>query len=159
MALPAVPSFAAVPSKSLSFYNTHTGEQLKTTFWEGGNFVTESLGEIDFILRDFRTNDIHAIDPTLLEIVHRLITKLGTRKPVQVISGYRSPATNAMLAAASGGVAKRSYHLAGRAIDLRIEGISTRELQRAALSLRAGGVGYYPKPAFVHVDTGPIRRW
>ncbi len=157
--LPASPGFAAAPSKSLDLYNTHTGEHLKTVFWEKGRFLPDSLWEINFILRDHRTNDVHTIDPALLDIVHRLMAKLETRKPIQIISGYRSPATNAKLAAASGGVAKRSYHLAGRAIDLRISGVSTRDLQRAALSLRPGGVGYYPKSKFVHVDNGPVRRW
>ncbi len=145
--------------RQLDLHNIHTGERLRIPYWEMGTFITESLEAINFILRDFRTGDVHTIDPRLLDVVYRVRKKLGTKKPVQIISGYRSPKTNEKLRGASQGVAKRSFHVLGQAIDLRIEDVSTRDLQKAALSLRTGGVGYYPKSQFVHMDTGPVRRW
>lgn len=150
---------AEAPERSIAFHNLHTGESLKTTFWADGGYVPESLREIDWVLRDFRTGDVKGMDPTLFDLLHTLSGVLDTKEPFQVISGYRSPATNAMLHAHSDGVAARSLHTVGQAIDIRLPDRSLADLHNAALSLRAGGVGYYPKSDFVHVDTGRVRRW
>jgi uncharacterized protein YcbK (DUF882 family) len=110
-------------------------------------------------LRDFRTGDIHPIAPGLLDLLSRLHEKLGSHEPFQVISGYRSPRTNATLHQHSSGVASRSLHMQGMAIDIRLEGTALSNLRGAALALKAGGVGYYPSSDFVHVDVGRVRRW
>jgi uncharacterized protein YcbK (DUF882 family) len=143
----------------ISFNNLHTGEQLKTTFWTEGQYVPEALREIDQILRDFRTGDVKAIDPRLLDVLHLLRNRLDSRGPFEVISGYRSPATNALLHERSNGVASSSFHTRGMAIDIRLPDRTLADIHRVALSVAAGGVGYYPSSDFVHVDVGPVRRW
>lgn len=156
------PAFARGPAshaRSLAFFNLHTGERLHTTYWERGAYRREALGEIDWILRDFRTGETQAIDPRLLDLLYALHHRLASRRPFEVISGYRSPATNASLRARTSGVAKHSLHMVGKAVDLRLPGRSLSTLHRAALSLRAGGVGYYPRSDFVHVDVGRVRSW
>ena len=161
-ALGLAPSLAqaAVPAaRSLSFYSLHTEESLSTVFWQDGRLVPDALAAIDWHLRDFRSGEVRAIDPKLLDLLHRLGRTLQYDGPIHVISGYRSAKTNAMLAARSGGVAKNSYHIHGMAIDLRLPGHPLRTVQRAALDLARGGVGFYPRSDFVHVDTGPVRRW
>jgi uncharacterized protein YcbK (DUF882 family) len=145
--------------KVLWFYNTHTGESVKTPYWGGGSYFRDALAQIDFILRDHRSGESRSIAPQLLDLVHNLSRLLGGGAPIHIISGYRSPATNAMLAARSGGVAKHSMHLTGRAIDLRVPGRELKEVRRAALALGGGGVGYYPGSNFVHVDIGRVRSW
>jgi uncharacterized protein YcbK (DUF882 family) len=130
-----------------------------TTYWVNGSYIPEALAEIDRNLRDLRTGDVHPIDPQLVDLLHDLELKMRSKAPFEVISGYRSPATNAQLASASGGVARKSFHLRGMAIDIRLPDRNLRQLRKAALSLRRGGVGYYPKPDFVHVDVGPVRSW
>jgi uncharacterized protein YcbK (DUF882 family) len=147
------------PVRSLDFYNTHTGETLKTVYWEKGRYIDESLNQVNYILRDFRVNEIKAIDPRLLDLLYSLNRRLYTREPFSIISGYRSPATNAMLAARSEGVARHSLHIDGKAIDIRVQGRSLRELWRAAIDQWSGGVGYYPRSDFVHVDVGRVRFW
>lgn len=147
------------PERKLGLHNLHTGERLDTVYWAEGAYVPESLDAIDHVLRDFRTGDVHAIDPKLLDLLHTLHGKFDTKRPFDVISGYRSPKTNAKLAARSGGVAKHSYHMKGMAIDISLPGSDLRMLRRAALAMKRGGVGYYPNPGFVHVDVGPVRRW
>ncbi len=148
-----------VPERSLSFHNLHTGESLKAVYWADGSYVPGSLAEINYLLRDFRNDEVKAIHPDLLDLLHAITNRLGTSKPIQLISGYRSPATNAMLHARSDGVAVHSLHMDGMASDIRIPGHDLRELHQVALSLRGGGVGYYPKSDFVHVDVGRVRRW
>jgi uncharacterized protein YcbK (DUF882 family) len=151
---------AAVPgARRLNFYSLHTEESLSTVYWQDGRLVSAALAEIDWHLRDFRTGDVHAIDRNLLDLLHELGRAMAYEGPIHVISGYRSPKTNAMLAAQGGGVAKNSYHLHGMAVDIRLPGRSLREVQQAALDLALGGVGYYPRSDFVHVDTGPVRSW
>lgn len=150
---------ATTEARQLAFYNLHTGESLAAVYWEGGRYLSAGLAEIDYVLRDFRTGDVHPIDPGLLDLVHRLRLAMDYQRPVHVISGYRSPATNAMLARRSNGVAKNSYHVKGMAIDLRLPGRSLDEVRRAAIALAGGGVGFYPRSDFVHVDTGPVRAW
>lgn len=146
-------------SKKLSFHNLHTGENLRAEFWAEGKFIPEALGEINRVLRDHRTNEISAIDPALLDLLHALQRKIETKETFHVISGYRSPASNAKLRTHSGGVATHSLHMSGKAIDIALPGCKLTDLRRAALSLRAGGVGYYPASGFVHVDTGHVRHW
>ena len=151
---------AARPAaRQLEFYNLHTGESLRAVYWEGGHYIADALDEIDYVLRDFRTGDVRSIDPALLDLVHRLRFAMACDQPVHVISGYRCPATNAMLARRSNGVAKNSYHVKGMAIDLRLPDRDLKDLRTAALTLAGGGVGYYPKSDFVHMDTGPVRSW
>jgi len=121
--------------------------------------VTESLTEINHVLRDHRTNLIAEIDTGLLDLLHRVGAALGTARPFEVISGYRSPASNQMLAQNSSGVAKRSLHMDGKAIDIRLPGVPLADLHRTGLTLKSGGVGYYPKSNFVHLDVGRVRSW
>ena len=150
---------ALAKPRALAFYNLHTGEKLRTEFWAEGKFIPEALGHINRLLRDHRTNEISAIDPTLLDLLHRLQRRIGTEEAFHVISGYRSPASNSLLRARSGGVANRSLHMSGKAIDIALPGCKLAHLRQAALDLRAGGVGYYPASGFVHVDTGRVRQW
>jgi uncharacterized protein YcbK (DUF882 family) len=124
-----------------------------------GDYVPESLAEINHVLRDYRTDQVAAIDTRLLDLLDRVQAKLGTSQPFQVISGYRSPATNHMLSERSSGVAKHSLHMEGKAIDIRIPGIHLADLRRTGLALRSGGVGYYPASNFVHLDVGRVRTW
>ena len=145
--------------RSLRFHNLHTGEKLTSTYWVEGRYVPSARAEIDFILRDFRTGDVCPIDVGLLDTLVALQGRLENQAAFGVISGYRSPKTNAALALTSGGVAKKSYHMSGLAIDVRLPGCDLKDLQRAALALRRGGVGYYPKSDFVHIDVGPVRSW
>jgi uncharacterized protein YcbK (DUF882 family) len=146
-------------TRSLSFYNLHTGESLKTTYCVDGTCVPDALDEINHVLRDFRTGDVHEIDVRLLDLLAQIRTKAETNKPFHVISGYRSPKTNNMLRQNSSGVAKRSLHMVGEAIDIRIPGRDLSWLRQTALDLKRGGVGYYPKSDFVHVDVGRVRQW
>ena len=155
----ARPAAAAGVMRRLSFDNIHTGEKLTAAYWQSGRYLPEGLREIDYTLRDFRTGDIYAIDPRLLDLLYQLRQQLVYRGPIHVISGYRCPATNAMLAARSPRVSKTSYHMRGMAIDIRMPGRPLAELRDAAILLRIGGVGYYPESDFVHVDTGPVRFW
>ena len=149
----------AVQDKSLAFYNTHTGEQLKVIYWAEGNYVDGSLREINYILRDPRNNESRDIDIRLLDFLFAVRQEIEASQPFHVISGYRSAATNAFLRAHGSGVAENSLHLVGKAIDIRVPGKDTRTLQKAAKALRRGGVGYYPKSDFVHVDIGRVRYW
>ena len=146
--------------RALSFHHTHTGENLKVEYHDGRQYLTDALKEVSHYLRDFRTGEIHPIDPGVLDILHALLGRTnGRASSFHVISGYRSPRTNAMLRQKSHGVAKRSLHMQGKAIDIRLPGCDTRHLYRAALSLKRGGVGYYGKSEFIHVDTGRVRTW
>jgi uncharacterized protein YcbK (DUF882 family) len=147
------------PERDLSFYNIHTGEKLTTAYWEKGTYLKPSLTDINHILRDYRTGDIMPIDVKLLDLLFTLQRRLETTEPIHVISGYRSPKTNQMLRQQSSGVAKGSLHLQGKAIDIRVPGISLKTLHKAAVQIKRGGVGYYPKSDFVHVDTGRVRYW
>ncbi len=153
------PGSIAQPERSLSFYNTHTGEELRTVYWAQGNYLEDSLHEINFILRDYRTNEIKNIDTGLLDLLFAIRNKLETQQPFDIISGYRSPATNAFLRAHTTGVAEHSLHLVGEAIDIRVPGRELRVLHDTAVALKGGGVGYYPKSDFVHVDVGRVRYW
>jgi len=159
--LAGAPSLArSLPAeRSLKFYNLHTGEQLTATYWAEGQYQTGEVDAIDRLLRDYRSGDVAAIDRRLFDMLYALQQRTGVRGAYNVISGYRSPATNAWLRRHSNGVAKDSLHTHARAIDIRLNGIALADLHRAALDLRAGGVGYYPKSDFIHLDTGRVRTW
>lgn len=145
--------------KTLSFEHTHTGEKLRLTYFERGDYIKEALLEINYLLRDFRTDDIYPIDTELLDQLFDLKQTLGLNKPFHIISGYRSPFTNAQLRKHSHRVAEHSFHMQGRAIDIRVEGVSSKMIRNAALTMAQGGVGYYPRNDFVHLDSGRFRTW
>lgn len=150
---------AAPGERTLRLYNTHTGESIKSVFWAEGQFVPDALIDINKLLRDHRSNTIATMDPKLLMLLDQVSARFGGTEVLHIISGYRSPETNAKLAKASGGVAKHSMHLEGKAIDIRMPGRDLAQVHKAALGLRAGGVGYYPSSQFVHMDTGRLRNW
>ena len=145
--------------KSVAFHNLHTGERLTAEYWARGNYVPDALKAVNHVLRDYRNNEVHFIEPKLLDLLSALQKRLGSAAEVQVISGYRSPATNAAMHARSRGVASHSLHMEGKAIDIRLADVPLARLHSTALDLRAGGVGYYPTLDFVHVDVGRVRRW
>ena len=158
----ATPGAKKPYERVLSFFNTHTGERLRTAYCCGGEYQPEALQSINHILRDFRANEIKPIDPKLLDLLHELGGTLETDQPYHIISGYRSPHTNALLRERGGsqtGVATRSLHMVGKAIDIRLPGVKLDYLRGAARSLKLGGVGFYPSSNFVHVDTGRVRYW
>jgi uncharacterized protein YcbK (DUF882 family) len=158
----AVSSALRSDMKQLSFFHTHTGETLETSYCCDGRYEPAALAEVNHFLRDFRVNEEHAIDPRLLDLLHTLYGELQTKDRYNVISGYRSPRTNSMLRERGGndtGVAVHSLHMVGKAIDIRVPSVPLGELHKAALSLKLGGVGFYPKSNFVHVDVGRVRQW
>jgi len=152
-------AWAAGGARSVAFTNLHTGESLSATYWEAGAYVPDALAALNHLLRDHRTGEVHTIAPNLFDLVSELRSRLDTKEIVQVISGYRSPLTNAALHARSEGVASHSLHMLGEATDLRIAGVGLDHLRDAAWSLQGGGVGFYPQSQFVHVDVGRVRRW
>ncbi|MBV0932421.1 DUF882 domain-containing protein [Marinobacterium weihaiense] len=145
--------------RELRFDHLHTGERLHTTYWAQGDYVRDSLADINHLLRDFRTGEEHPIDPRLLDLLHRLKQQSGNDNPFQIISGYRSPRTNARLRAASNGVAQKSLHMQGQALDIRLPGTPLKELHRLACDAKVGGVGLYTRSNFIHIDTGRVRYW
>ena len=148
-----------VPERSLTFLSLHTGESVKATYWSENQYVSSELKAIDEVLRDHRTGEIYSIDTELLDQLFLLQHSLDSKRPFHVISGYRSPATNQKLRSKSNGVAKRSLHMQGKAIDIRLPGSNLADLQNAAKKLKMGGVGYYAKSDFIHIDTGRVRYW
>lgn len=158
IASPTVLRAARMQSPSLSFYHTHTGEKLDFCIIEGECSNQDQYNLFRF-LRDFRTGETHPMDLSLFHTLQKIQEISGSTGVYQVISGYRSPATNALLRSKTSGVAKKSYHMKGQAIDVRLTDLPTRHLRDAAIELKAGGVGFYPKSNFVHIDTGPIRSW
>jgi len=145
--------------RRLKFHNLHTGETLSTVYWEKGCYDPAELRAVARICRDFRTGDIHTIDCHLLDLLHRLNAVLDNPPEIGIISGYRSPRTNASLRAKSSGVAKHSLHMQGKAIDIRIPHMDPRHVYKAALALKGGGAGLYTRSNFVHVDVGRVRHW
>lgn len=148
-----------IAAHRLSFYHIHTAEKLDITYREHGEVVPDALVAINRYLRDFRTEQVHEIDVALLDKLHALFTTFDARGNFEVISGYRSPHTNAVLRHVTTGVAEHSLHIEGRAIDVRLTSAKTAALRDAALALNAGGVGYYAESNFVHLDTGKTRSW
>jgi uncharacterized protein YcbK (DUF882 family) len=158
------PCFAAIrarlsPERKLAFYNTHTGESLETVYWADGEYLSPAIAEVNYVLRDHRTNEIKSIDPSLLDLLYAVAVKLRTRQPFHVISGYRSPKTNALLRRCSRNVAKNSLHMKGKAVDIQLPDIRLSFLRQTVADLKGGGVGYYPRSKFVHMDVGPVRYW
>ncbi len=145
--------------RALAFRNLHTEETVDVTYWADGRLVPDALRQVDWVLRDFRTGEARPIDPRLLDLLWNLRTALDTTEPYEVISGYRSPATNTMLRRAGRGVARGSLHTKAMAVDVRVPGQPLAKLRASALALRQGGVGYYPSSGFVHVDVGRVRFW
>ncbi|PHM61294.1 YcbK family protein [Xenorhabdus ishibashii] len=143
----------------LRFDNLHTGETLKAEFFDGHRYNKSELSRLNYLFRDFRQNEVKTIDPKLFDQIYLLQMMMGINKPVQLISGYRSLVTNNKLRHVSGGVAKHSYHTRGQAMDFHIDGVQLAHIRKAALKMRAGGVGFYPKSNFIHIDTGPVRTW
>lgn len=157
-----IPARAKSMDRYVAFYNQHTGESFEGLYRYGDQYIGASLHEINRVLRDFRNNEVHEMDPKLVDIMFNLqqgIYHKGGRGAYEVISGYRCKKTNDMLRSKGEGVAKNSYHIKGQAVDLRVHGFPTREIHKVALDLKAGGVGYYRSSDFVHVDTGPVRTW
>ena len=152
-----VPRGPLLTDRRLSLVNENTGESVDAIYWAEGDYVLEGLEAIQVLLRDHHTDEMHAIDLKLVETLYRLTQTLDSNRPLHVLSAYRSPRTNARLAERFDGVAENSFHMKGKAVDIYLPGRRKRDLARAALKLRVGGVGVYP--SFVHVDTGPIRRW
>jgi len=159
--LPATLNRAATPpeERRLSFFHTHTGESLEIVYARDGRYIAPALDRINEFLSDFRTGDVADVDPGLLDTLYEVREALGSDEPLEVISAYRSPATNEMLRSQSTGVARDSQHLLGKAIDVRLRGTPTSRLRDAAIAIERGGVGYYPESDFVHLDTGRVRRW
>jgi uncharacterized protein YcbK (DUF882 family) len=146
-------------SRALTFAHLHTGERLAVEYCTAGHYLPDALAAVNTLLRDFRTGDVCAIDPALLDLLFELQGETAATRPFEVISGFRSPATNAALRRRSHGVASSSLHMVGRAIDIRVADVPLPALRRAATALRRGGVGYYPASNLVHVDTGRVRTW
>jgi uncharacterized protein YcbK (DUF882 family) len=156
---PLARALTAVSARRIAFNNLHTGETLDVAYWENGAYVPDALGAVNHVLRDWRDNEVHVIEPKLLDLLTALGAELDTKAAVNVICGYRSPATNAMLHAESSQVASGSLHMVGQAIDIRLPGVSSARIRDAAMQLAVGGVGYYPVSDFVHVDVGRVRHW
>jgi uncharacterized protein YcbK (DUF882 family) len=148
-----------VERRTLSFVHTHTGERLTSLYFDGGRYVADELTRINYLLRDFRTGDVHPIEPAVLDILADLRVLADRDESFEVISGYRSAQTNAELHRRSSGVAEHSLHLEGRAIDVRLPGVATARLHELALGMGRGGVGFYPASDFVHLDNGRVRYW
>jgi uncharacterized protein YcbK (DUF882 family) len=159
----ATPVLAAVPRfkglRGLAFHNLHTDERLNVTYWRDGKYDRAACEKINHVLRDHYSGDVYPINPRLMDALYDLQNRLGNHGGIEVISGYRSPRTNMMLARMSDGVARRSYHTKGMAVDVRMPGTPLPKLYHTALGMRRGGVGYYPDSEFVHVDVGPVRMW
>ena len=164
MALAALPLWAPAlcgepSSRTLAFEHTHTGEALEVTYYADGDYLADGLAQVNRLLRDHYSGDVTVMDPSLLDLLYELRQRTGTQAPFQIISGYRSPETNERLRTAGRGVAKRSMHIEGKAIDIRLADVPSDELRDAALAMQRGGVGYYEASNFVHVDVGRVRRW
>lgn len=145
--------------RRISMYSGRTGESIDTVYWVDGKYIRDALNEINIFMRDWRTGTMIGIDPRTIDIAtasHRL---LGTSEPYMMLSGYRSPQTNAMLRSKSEAVARNSLHMSGKAADLRLKSRSVNQMYKAAMACKAGGVGKYSRSNFVHMDCGPIRTW
>ena len=138
----------------VSFRHDHTGESFSGVYRVGDKYLPEAFERLSYVLRDFRTNEVFPMDPHVVDIISLIQSKIKSHDTIQILSGYRSPKTNAMLSRRTRGVASNSFHMYGQAVDLRIPGYSTKRLRNVARSLKAGGVGYYPRSGFVHIDTG-----
>jgi uncharacterized protein YcbK (DUF882 family) len=156
---PVVQTTAQTQFRSVAMNNLHTGESMEAVYWDGGDYLPDVLDAVNLHLRDYRTGDVHPIDPRLLDLLDSVSVLTQAKSPFEVISGYRSARTNAILHERSAEVAQKSFHVQGMAIDVRLPDIELRHLHAAARSLGRGGVGYYPESNFVHLDVGPVRSW
>lgn len=154
----ALASYPEEP-RSLALTHLHTREALETCYFDGAEYVSKELRRINHLCRDFRRNEVHPMDKRLFDHISQIQSELGVETEVQIISGYRSPATNEALRSRSDGVAKKSYHMLGQALDFRLDGVELKRVRDIARELDFGGVGYYPRSNFVHIDTGPVRYW
>ncbi|MBV7297042.1 DUF882 domain-containing protein [Enterovibrio paralichthyis] len=154
----ALPLAAGKP-RNLSMFSLNTGEQADVCYFDGKTYIKNELVELNHLCRDFRRDEATDMDPKLYDQLAAICKLVGAKHPITMVSGYRSPATNEMLRKNGGGQAKKSYHMTGQAIDFFIERVPLADIRKAALSLKAGGVGYYPNSGFVHIDTGPVRSW
>jgi len=159
VASPAIANIGKANFRSIALDNLHTGEKATIDYWVEGTYLPDALHSVNHILRDYRNGEVHAIEPHLLDLVYLLQKRVESSAVVQVISGYRSPATNAAMHEHSAGVAAHSLHMKGQAMDIRLADIPLDRLHNAALAMQAGGVGFYPSLDFVHVDVGRVRRW
>ena len=146
-------------TRSLAFRSLHTGEEIGATYFRDGRLQSDGVKLLNHVLRDWRSGEVWQMDPQLFDLLYALRQRMDSKQPFELISGYRSPQTNATLAANSGGVAKRSLHMQGKATDIRLPERDLKALHKAALAMQAGGVGLYTKSGFVHVDTGRVRHW
>jgi uncharacterized protein YcbK (DUF882 family) len=158
------PALAAISNSStsprtLAFFNTHTAESVEECYFKQGAYQPDALARINYVLRDHRCDAITSIDPKLLDVLHAVKSRVGRDEPFHVISGYRTPKSNELLRRSSKGVARNSLHTVGKAVDIRVPGYCTKQLRHVCIKMQSGGVGYYPKSDFVHVDTGDIRTW
>ena len=151
--------YLAPEEKFLSLYNPNTKENFDGIYWRNGAYVAEALKDINYFMRDTRTDATKQIDKDLLDLIFSISIKLKPQKPLHVICGYRTSKTNALLLKRNKGAAKNSYHIKGQAVDIRLPGLRTSELRRAAYEIGQGGIGYYPRQRFVHIDVGPVRYW
>ena len=146
-------------NRSLKLHNALTGESIKVAYWVKGEYVPDALKALNHFLRDPHNGKVTEIDPGLFNLIHDIVRKLEAQGTINIISGYRSPATNDRLRRRNSAAAKGSFHVKGKAVDIRIPGHSAKSVRRVALSLKQGGVGYYPRSKYVHIDTGPVRSW
>lgn len=143
----------------VSFKQAHTGESFNGVYRVGNRYLPEAFERLNYVLRDFRTGEVFPMDPRVVDILSMVQSRCKSSEPFQVLSAYRSPKTNSNLGKASSGVAKNSFHMYGQALDIRNPNVSTKRLRNVAQSLKAGGVGYYPRSSFIHIDTGTVRSW
>lgn len=153
------PGNAHEGGRRISFRNSHTGEIFSGVYRVGDKYLPDAFDRINIVLRDFRSNEIFPIDPRVIDIIYTVHQMTGRAEPYEILSGYRCPKTNAGLRKGGEGVAKNSLHMTGQAVDLRLPGFDTSQIRKIAVSLKAGGVGYYPRSNFVHMDTGDVRTW
>ncbi len=158
VAVQGVRAAASPPKRTLALVSIHTGEEIETAYWTGGTYIPTALSRINHLLRDYRTGDVVDISVGLLDLLAGIRAELGTSEAFEVVSGYRSPRTNAWLRQNGHHVARRSLHMAGQAADIRVPGVSLTDLRDVGHHLKRGGVGYYPGE-FVHVDVGRVRYW
>lgn len=162
--LPLFPARSAYSAQNyqswrIAFRNSHTGESFSGVYRVGNKYLPDAFERMNYVLRDHRSDEIFPMDPRVIDLVKTLHDRTKSDEPLEILSGYRSPRTNKMLRNASTGVARNSLHMYGQAMDIRLPGYNTRRLRDVARKMKAGGVGFYPKSDFVHVDTGDVRSW
>ncbi len=153
------PQLDTTSPRSLSLVNVNSGESISVTYWSDGTYHRDALDKLNHFLRDVKTGEQTEMDPLVLDVLWHTMELCGFHGTVEVLSAYRSPETNAWLASVSRGVARDSQHMNGNAMDIRFPGVPVFKIRQAARSLQMGGVGFYPRSGFVHLDTGPIRYW